>query len=509
MLQVVLDTNALFRDRYAERPVAAAAWNGAAAGDFELVIPEVVVQELAKHFPGDLRDAVESVNSALAKQHKPLASMGLEAPDEMDVDIAAISADYEPRLRERCTAAGCRIAPTPDLRPAELWAVHRRKPFKPNGHGLPDAALWLTALEIAADDDVVIVTNNTDDFGDGAGGISGDLLDDLPARGISPGRIRILRDLYELQRAVVKPAAEAEARAKRIFSNAGTNSRLKRSVEHALRGSSVEQESIELWVDLDDPPVISAADLDPLTLLDVRETEEGNLLCRVEATGDFIVTVDVFRADYVDAEENGIQMPSFDPDHNYFEGEFSFSGYVIAELFFDVRLTGVFADVDSVTALDQEEAAERALGNGGADELLRHLQDNLTDLPTLTGYVPEEALRSSIDSVELEALRPERVELEEVLNGEDDDWTLSVAVHATADVTWVVSAPDPYDLAEFAALAINMEDEIGSLQGAGANEPVVLHLSGRYADGSWQEIRYDMLVLEPSVGALRRRARGV
>lgn len=507
MLQVLLDTNAFYGDRYAERPVAAAAWSGAAAGDFELAVAEVVVHELVKHFPRDLREAVEAVNSTLVKQHKPLASMGLRAPDEMDVDVAAVSADYERRLRERCSAPGCRVEPTPDLRPSELWAVHRRKPFKPNGHGLPDAALWLTALELAKEHNVVIVTNNSDDFGDGAGGINSELLDDMSSRGVRPGRIRILRDLYELQRAVVQPAAEAEARAQRLFANTATNSRLRKSVEHTLRGHSVDPGALELWVDLNDAPIVSAAELDPLSLVDVRETDDGHLLCRVEASGDFTVTVDIFRADYADAEANGIQMPPLDPDHNYVEGEFSFSGLVIAELFFDVRLTGVFADVDSVVALSHDEAAQRTLDGGGADALLSHLRSNMTDLPALTDYVPEEALRSSIDSVEVEALRPERVELDEVFRGDNDDWTLSLAVHAAADVTWVVSAPDPYDLAELASLAINMDDGVGILQGAGANEAVVLRLSGRYTNGLWQDIKYDTLVLDPGVGALRRGAR--
>jgi hypothetical protein len=506
MLQVLLDTNALHRDRYAERPVAAAAWNGAAAGDFELVVPEVVVLELVKHFPVDLHEAVDAVNQALVKQHKPLAAMGLRAPDEIDTDVVAVAADYERRLRERCAAPGCRVEPTPDLRPAALWAVHRRKPFKASGHGLPDAAIWLTALELAAEHEVVIVTNNSDDFGDGAG-INSQLLDDMASRGIRPGRIRLLRDLYELQRAVVQPAAEAEKRAERLFANPTTNSRFRRSVEHSLRGHSVEQDAIELWVDLDEAPVISVAELDPLTLIDVRETDDGHLLCRVEATGEFTATVDVFRADYVDADENGVQMPPFDPDHNYVEGEFSFDGRVVAELFFDVRLTGVFAEIDSVFALSHEEAAQRTLDSGGADELLGHLRSNMTDLPALMDYVPEETLRSSIDSVEVEAMRPERVELEEVFRGDGEDWTLSLAVQAAADVTWVVSAPDPHDLAEFASLAINMDDGVGVLQGAGANEAVILRLSGRYASGRWYDIKYDTLVLNPTVGALRRGTR--
>jgi predicted nucleic acid-binding protein len=504
MLQVLLDTNALHGDRYAERPVATAAWNGAAAGDFQLVVPEVVVQELAKHFPADLRDAVDAVNTALVKQHKTLSAMGLRAPDEMKIDVAVVAGDYERRLRDRCTADGCRVEPTPDLRPADTWAVHRRKPFKDDGHGLPDAAIWLTALELAADHEVVVVTNNSDDFGDGAGGLHTELRGDMSIRGIPRDRIRLIRDLFDLQRAIVEPAAEATARAERLLSDATSGARLKRAVEQNLRGQPVDPGDIGLWVDLDEAPAIISTELDPLRLLDVRETEDGNLLCRIQTTGDFTVTLDVFRSDYVDAEESGVRMPAFDPDHNYVEGEYSFAGSVVAELFFDVRLTGVFTEIDSVVGLSQEEEAQRALDQGGASALLVQLQDYVAELPALLDYLPEEPLRSSIDSVEIGTLRPEQVELEEVFHGDSSDWTASLIVRAAADVTWVVSAPDAHDLADFASLAINAEDGLGVLQGSGDNEPVILRLSGRLSGSEWSDITVDTVALHPDVAARRR-----
>jgi predicted nucleic acid-binding protein len=99
LVRIVIDTNALESDRYAQRPVADVAWRGAAAGDFELVVPEAVVAELVKHFPEKLHHAVTELQAALKKHGRELDTFGVDPPLALSVDQAELSSGYEAALR--------------------------------------------------------------------------------------------------------------------------------------------------------------------------------------------------------------------------------------------------------------------------------------------------------------------------------------------------------------------------------------------------------------------------
>src|SRR4051812_27879353 len=114
-MKIAIDTNALEGDRYARRPVADAAWRGAAAGDFEIVIPEAVIRELVKHFPEVLSETLDELEAALKKRGRELRAFGHDAPPMPALDAARLSAEYEEALRARCSEPGCRIAANPDL----------------------------------------------------------------------------------------------------------------------------------------------------------------------------------------------------------------------------------------------------------------------------------------------------------------------------------------------------------------------------------------------------------
>jgi len=132
-----------------------------ADGEFELFVPEVVMQELDKHYATETKKAVKDVNQAIGEHRDELRRLGLESPPRIIRDEEKV-AGYRAALEERLKGAGAEILPVPgDLTPAVAWAVARRKPFKESGEGFPDAATWLSILELAVDrkpEEIVFVT---------------------------------------------------------------------------------------------------------------------------------------------------------------------------------------------------------------------------------------------------------------------------------------------------------------------------------------------------------------
>ena len=66
VLIIVLDTNAFHGDAGAKLPFERVL-DGATNGDFEVVIPEVVIQELVRQYPERLREARKTPDSSLGR----------------------------------------------------------------------------------------------------------------------------------------------------------------------------------------------------------------------------------------------------------------------------------------------------------------------------------------------------------------------------------------------------------------------------------------------------------
>lgn len=503
-VQVVIDTNALEGDRYAQRPVADAAWRGAAAGDFQLVVPEAVVGELVKHFPTALQETLDELAAALKKRRRELHTFGIQAPEPPAIDVEVLCAGYEAALRARCSESGCRVEPTPDLGPALAWAIVRRKPFDSSGHGLPDAAIWLTVLDLAVNDDVILVTNNSKDFGK-PGQLRPELRKDLADRGVPEERVQVVEDLFALQREIVVPAAEASARIVRLLEDPTGGPRLTERLVDAVRQSNVEVRVVDFEFDLDQAPTIGDLEVDGFTVLDAQDLGGDEILVRLTARGDVLLELVVWRADYVEAEFEGVTLDPFDADAHTFDGEV----WISADLTIGavIRLNGTVeeATIDDFKRLPQQDEIQRRLERYAGDQLVEELRHARHSPSTVEGYRPPEPIASVVEEASIEDWRPDgAVRLDQVLERDADGVLLDIRVPATASITWVVGAPEPADLDRFADLAEGVEDGGGYLHDLATDEPVVLHVVARLSPDGWEDIEVEHVGLRPEVLEERR-----
>lgn len=140
-----------------------------------LVVPDVVVRELARQGAKEfndkhskLRNAVKELNDVIdaARFVDVIARPGAAASGP---EPLARSALYEALVTYLGTKR-VRIARYPEMPVAELleWDLDRRKPFSETGKGFRDALIWATIRALCAEEDpespVLFVTKNSDDF---------------------------------------------------------------------------------------------------------------------------------------------------------------------------------------------------------------------------------------------------------------------------------------------------------------------------------------------------------
>lgn len=140
-----------------------------------LVVPEVVVRELARQGAKDFNDMYSKLRNAASEFND-----GIGAARAVGVIARPNVTTEGPKPLERSAvyeALGTflgdkrvRIARYPEVSVAELleWDLDRRKPFSETGKGFRDALIWATIRALCAEEDpetpVLFVTKNSDDF---------------------------------------------------------------------------------------------------------------------------------------------------------------------------------------------------------------------------------------------------------------------------------------------------------------------------------------------------------
>lgn len=149
----------------------------AKTGDLRLVIPDVVVQELARQAAKEFNDRRSALRDAAARFNRiasAASEVGLVFTPSVAHVVAASSTDRA-TFHDALSAFLCGMnveSPTyPDVSVGDLLArdLDYRKPFNENGKGFRDALIWVSIKELCRELEgleaqVVFVTKNHTDF---------------------------------------------------------------------------------------------------------------------------------------------------------------------------------------------------------------------------------------------------------------------------------------------------------------------------------------------------------
>lgn len=132
-------------------------------GRLELTVPEVVLRELPKLFARNYRETLEKLDAGARK----LGELGHDAGERAELpDVEQARDKYDVQLRADLAARQVRTPPMPDVDLGQLVddSVAETRPWQAKSRGFRDALIWRSVLDLACEDSVVLVSNNSDDF---------------------------------------------------------------------------------------------------------------------------------------------------------------------------------------------------------------------------------------------------------------------------------------------------------------------------------------------------------
>lgn len=499
---VVLDSNAFHGDVHANRGLLRSILDDAVAkGDFELFVPEVVIQELDKHFAADTKKVVKDVNQAIGDHRDELRRLNLEAPPRVARDPASVDS-YRAALEARLKTAGAKILAIPgDLEPAVAWSVERRKPFKEGGEGFPDAVIWLSIVGLAAErkpEEVVFVSANAADFAKSKrkpGELSDDLAADLVDRGCAADQVRLVPGIGPFAAEIGVRLEPAFERARELAEAGSFEGGLE---EHFLE-TRLEQGPLELGFDLDEDPAVDSVTVNSVVVEDASELPGKHL--RIEATAELslLLDLDIFRADFPLAEDEvHLSVTEVDFDQSYIDAQIDVIVNAPLVIVTDMDATETQLEVGELflTAL---EWVHRALHGWRLEQLFAVVSRDLVGRE-VEGYAPDQAIESDIEEATIEAVDDDgSASLVELIESDDSTIVCQLEVNVDADVLWMSAAPTPFDAERFASLSLNEESGAPILQDLDSRCPLTIDLTAIWdaEELAWRDIEVNAVQVAP------------
>ena len=369
--------------------------------------------------------------------------------------------------------------------------------------------IWLSILELAVarDEEIVFLTSNTKDFGDGADPVrlAKELADDLAQQGSPRDQVRLVPGIAAFEEEVGERLESARELATELADRGAFSDQL----QDTLTYSRLDQHVLELGVELDEDPQVVGFDLESLTVEAAAELPGQQLLIEAKAEASVLLDLMIYRADYYLAEGDegtSFKVGRFDPDALYVEAEQD----VVVELALVITTDRGGADADfEVTgvALAPVEVVHRALRGRGREELFEAVRETLPGEP-VEDYRPPERIESNLEEVTVEAVhRGGSARLSELIESNDKRHVCHLSVRVEGDVGWVVTAPTTFDAEYFGSLALNQESGAPILQDVESDAPLAADLTAAWdSEHGWHDLEVNSIRLgETTVQARRER----
>jgi predicted nucleic acid-binding protein len=278
---VVVDANVIVQSPRLSSGAWRAALYASAEGSITLCVPEVAVLEAVGWLKRELPARLE--RSRRAASQFDHVGVRLDEYGDLDGLAAQLESSFETYLRDRLS-----VIPIPDVDHRTLVdrAIRRTRPFNQAGSGYRDALIWENVCHFATERQVILVSDNSKDFGGGEDTLAADLLSDLERRDLAPESVMLSPSLLAVVKIYVPEATDARRLVERVLQG----ERARRQLEEEFADAFVTNEGVPLARTdhlhplMLDATVESVSDLDNIELHGVKATGDATYLVVGRAT---------------------------------------------------------------------------------------------------------------------------------------------------------------------------------------------------------------------------------
>lgn len=313
-MRIVLDTNVFVRDFMLNSSEFRTLFSELPRLGYSLHIPDLVFDELVNKF----EEEIEKV----ASRTKRIGVTAWLIPDfgnELVSPEQAVSA-YRNYLERKFREIRAEFVDYPSVTHRELVerALKRKRPFRGSDTGgYRDALLWEIVLQLAMDDDVYFVSNNTKDFSDESKqGLHPHLLNDIADRQLhvvlftSLGNF-IERDVYPGLEALNEIRQQLE---EDTYEHLSLFALVEEQLPEYIGADELDPLELGLPSQLETPTLNYVENLHDLSDIEVRRLHSGELLISFAADATCEFNVFIYKSDYYGMENTDIFV--WDDDWN-------------------------------------------------------------------------------------------------------------------------------------------------------------------------------------------------
>lgn len=195
-MKIVFDTNPIFEDFTLSKPQLRILERYLSRSTDQLIIPQVVIEEVIRHF----RRAYAKSLSSYRYAKRTLQYIGRDLNDLPEAE--EVLQEYRAILLARLEELDAKILPIPDIEVNELLKrdLAERKPFSPSGKGFRDSLIWESIILDAksSPDEIALISNDgafTSGHKESNFSLHPHLADDLQTLGLDDISIKVYPDL--------------------------------------------------------------------------------------------------------------------------------------------------------------------------------------------------------------------------------------------------------------------------------------------------------------------------
>ena len=231
-MKIIIDTNIIHHDYHLQGRHILTLTEVATRLGYEVLIPEVVIDEIENQFCAEMVGAVDDYQKTLSKVvDLSLAIIKNPVPlDFCETQCRDFRIEYEAGL----AMMKIRTLPYPKVLHKDLVAkeLHQRKPFRDSKKGYRDALIWETVKEelipnkdLFDECQILFLTENTRDFANG-NNLHSDLVQELVDLGFQENVIELRTDCNKFFETEIFPQFQELDNIKQAFNTKGSYNRI-------------------------------------------------------------------------------------------------------------------------------------------------------------------------------------------------------------------------------------------------------------------------------------------